>query len=328
LEVEIACENKGQFDVRANGETCWRGYDCNKAIEWCAWLINNVANERAKVLVLHAAAAVVGGRAVLVTGPSGCGKSTLITALALHGAAYMGDDTVAVEGDRIRSNPKPIAIDEQSRAALQRLDQANPELHIRGTVAAPRALGPVVRAGGVAAASVIVRPIYRAGAATSLLPLTPGSAAELLADQSFNFAPNGDTALRTIAAVARRSSAFALEFGDVDEAADAVLAAAANYVLPERRDPPAFTRDGLHVELCCGEALIWDKRSEELHHLSPAATAIWHACADSDDPVFIASVTSGSPTPRVVADVRACIDELRAKNLLPVRPRGRPSMAM
>jgi len=155
------------------------------------------------------------------------------------------------------------------------------------------------------------------------------AAAEILADQSFNFAAHGDLALHAITSIARCSTALVIEFSDIADAADTILEVAANHVMPQRCDPPALTRDGVTFELCGGEALAWDSRAEELHHLSPAATAIWRACEDSDDPHVVAAVVAnGSPTPPVVADVRTCIEELHAKRLLPVRPSGRSSMAM
>jgi energy-coupling factor transporter ATP-binding protein EcfA2 len=327
LEIEIAGGVSGEFEVRANGERCWRGPECDRALEWCVWLVNNVAHERADSLVLHAGAAVVDGRGVLLTGPSGCGKSTLVTALALRGAAYMGDDTVAADGYRIRSNPKPMSIDDSSRRALQELDGTNAELHARSAILAPRAVGPVMRAGGMAAAALIVRPSYRAGAATSIAPLTTAEAAEILADQSFNFAARGAEALHAVASIARRCVAFVLEFSDVGEAADVVLRTAANYIGSEANDPPAFTRDGYDVELCDGEALIWVQRADELHHLSATATAVWRACEITEDAASVAAViTRRAATPEVIDDVRKCIGELRAKGLLPVSARRRPPM--
>ena len=47
--------------------------------------------------VLHAAAVVIGGRAVAVTGTSGAGKSSVAAALALRGAELLTDDVLAVE---------------------------------------------------------------------------------------------------------------------------------------------------------------------------------------------------------------------------------------
>jgi energy-coupling factor transporter ATP-binding protein EcfA2 len=327
LDVAVRRDASGDFEVLANGETCWQGPECDRALEWCVWLVNNVAHERAKMLVLHAAAAVVDGRAVLLSGPSGCGKSTLVTALALRGAAYMGDDTVAADGYRIFSNPKPIAIDHDSRVALQQLDPGNAELHARSAIVAPRGVGPVMRAGGLAAATLLVRPSYRPGAPTSIGPLTAAEVAEILADQSFNFAARAADSLHAIAAIARRCTAFVLEFSDASDAVDVVLNAARDHAVSATHDPPALTGDGLDIEFCDGEALIWVHRTEELHHLSATATAVWRACEDCDDARAIAAmVTHGTATAAVVEDVRSCIDELRAKGLLPVGARRRPPM--
>ncbi|MEG3088498.1 hypothetical protein [Sphingomonas sp. PB4P5] len=53
-------------------------------------------------LVLHAAAVVLPGaaRALVIGGATGSGKSTMLAALLARGAAMVGDDTLAIDGDR------------------------------------------------------------------------------------------------------------------------------------------------------------------------------------------------------------------------------------
>ena len=66
--------------------------------------------------LLHAAALVRAGRALLLVGPSGVGKSTLCLALAARGASYLSDDCVALRrrGDTmvVRGLRRPIGIDD------------------------------------------------------------------------------------------------------------------------------------------------------------------------------------------------------------------------
>jgi energy-coupling factor transporter ATP-binding protein EcfA2 len=330
LDVEIRGGDGADYEVRANGDLCWSGADLDRALEWCAWLVNNAATERASELVVHAAAAAIDGRIVLLTGPSGSGKSTLVTALALRDAVYLSDDTVVVDGrHRIRANPKPIALDQDARAALLELDDHNGELRTGGALAAPRGIGRVMQADRAARASVILRTSYRPGTPTSLERMSPGAAAEVLADQSFNFATLGPAALQSVAAVARRAPAFELEFGDLADAVDAVFDAVGHADALHDEDPPGWSYDDLHIECCSGEALIWNQGAAELHHLSPTATEIWRACQRSEDPEAVAALLRHpSSTPIVLAEVRNCIDELRASGLLSVRPRRRPPMAV
>ncbi len=63
-------------------------------------------------LVLHAAAIVESGRAILVCGPSGRGKSTLAHALETAGCGLLAEDGVALtaEDDRMLAWPGPLGI--------------------------------------------------------------------------------------------------------------------------------------------------------------------------------------------------------------------------
>jgi hypothetical protein len=325
LDLEVrGGEASPGYEVRADAEVCWRGTDREHALEWCVWLVNNRAIAESRNLVLHAAVAAVGERAVVLAGPSGAGKSTLVSALLLAGMAYMGDDCVGFDetGTRLRSNPKPISVDEPAKIALARLDGANVEIRRPGLLLAPSSLGCVLPHGCDAAPVVIVRPHYRPGVSTTVSPLRPADAAELLADQSFNFAARGGAALRTIAAMSRSSAAFVLEFSDLREAVDLVADAVRTHVDDEHEEPVSLLDDDFDVEICGGEALIWDRRAQELHHLSRTATAIWMTYEASASPERIAArVTNTATADRVVVDdVRRCIRELRARGLLPVSP--------
>jgi hypothetical protein len=158
--------------------------------------------------------------------------------------------------------------------------------------------------------------------------MSPADAAEMLGDQSFNFAMLGGAALSRVAAVARHSCAYVLEFSDLAEAVDAVFDAAAHPVAQCPDDPPGWAHEDLQIELCGGEALIWNQGPRELHHLSRTATDVWRACSLSEDPEVVAGAIVGmQPTPIVLADVRRCINELRASGLLSVSAR-RPPMAV
>jgi hypothetical protein len=135
----------------------------------------------------------------------------------------MGDDGVAV-GDCtpcIRSNPKPLSLDKQSRAALasvgaRQLPSATIDL------VAPSELGSVVAIDEERPVRAIVRPSFRAGAITTLTSMSSASGAVLLADQSFNFVDLAETALHAVARLARNAEALVLEFSDLGDAVGAL----------------------------------------------------------------------------------------------------------
>ena len=58
--------------------------------------LNRVLRLQPDVLFLHAAAAVVGGKGLLLAGPKKSGKTTLSTALAARGHGFLGDELSAI----------------------------------------------------------------------------------------------------------------------------------------------------------------------------------------------------------------------------------------
>ncbi len=199
LELDVEFDEGDQvFELAAFGESLFRSPVRDDVLEWIAWKVNSVALERERSeLVLHAAAVARQGRAAIVTGSSGAGKSTLAAGLTLRGMEYMGDDSLIVEGatGQIRSNPKPIALADRSRVALAGLDPTNADLRHARRLFAPAALGAVVAAECPVEPALIVHAAFRPDAPTAVTPLGPAAAAELLAEQSFNFAALGSAGL-------------------------------------------------------------------------------------------------------------------------------------
>jgi hypothetical protein len=97
------------------------------------WLLSHAALtlplveqlKRRGLYSVHAAAAAVGGRALLVAGPSGAGKSTLALALLRAGVGFLGDDMCFLadggDGLRVCAFPDEIDVTDDTAALLPEL---------------------------------------------------------------------------------------------------------------------------------------------------------------------------------------------------------------
>ena len=324
--VVIRIERAGTtdaYDVYANRNREAGAVTPDEAIAWCAWLVNSHAVKHSSDLVLHAAAAAHGTRAVVIAGPSGAGKSTLVAALTIAGLDYMGDDSVAVSATcpRVKSNPKPPALDDDALHVLGVFAGNHDKIRRAGGVVGPADLGRALAVDDARDVALVLRPHYRPGP-TSLTPLDPAEAAHLLADQSFNFATNGEAALGRVAAIARRARAFHLEFDDLGETVETVLAlvgeAAGDTDAIADDRPPARTED-LWVEGVGDAALIWNARTTELNVLTSTATTIWRLASAGLDVESIAQSLArdtGCDPAELVPEITACVADLERGNLL------------
>jgi hypothetical protein len=84
-----------------------------------SWLANLFDGE-----VIHASAAVIDGRALVLSGGSGSGKSTLALALGLAGHPILADDCLLVEGATVHSVFSRAKIDDHSQRMLGLPDSA------------------------------------------------------------------------------------------------------------------------------------------------------------------------------------------------------------
>lgn len=190
---------------------------------------------------LHAAAAVVGGRAVALLGGSGAGKSTLAGALARRGHAVLCDDAacLALDGGAVVAHPGSTRIrlwDDAARALLgdarraRRLcaswDKRALDLHGDAYAAEPAPL----------CALLVLDPEPAAGAPTLSAPLAPAEAlvalvahgyGALLQDATMRAAEFARLARVAGALPVRRLRRGAGGLRDLDALCDAVERAAA-----------------------------------------------------------------------------------------------------
>lgn len=186
-----------------------------------------VLSARDDLLSIHAAGVATPDGAVLLPGRSGSGKTTLCARLLQHGAAYLSDDSVALDhSQRVLGYPKPLGFKGGTWEQFAGPDLADLDFG-QGVQDVwqipPNRLGAsiVTSADPVA----VVLPRFEPGAELRLEPISPRAAAAALVEQTQNLLSFGvPQALEIIGGLAVRAACSAVVYGDAREAAPAVLA--------------------------------------------------------------------------------------------------------
>ena len=215
-----------RWEVHLDGTRLIRTEAASIAFRHLLFEANRQAIDGTPDLVLvHASAAVLDGRAIVMPGPMGAGKSTLVAALVRAGLGYLTDEIVALDPATgvVVPYPKYLSLG----PALAHLVPDLPA-DLRTVVGDQRLVSPeAIRPGAVAPPApprVVVFPRYERGAATAVTRLRPAAALSTLAQHAFHLDHDGPRVLTTLATMVERSSCFEMVSGDVDEARDTLLA--------------------------------------------------------------------------------------------------------
>lgn len=164
-------------------------------------------------LHVHAGAASLEGRAVMVVAPSGGGKTTMIASLVMNGWTYMSDEVVALTRDdnQIHCWPKPLSVKRRGFELFDAITARRVEpldnRAIAGTHVPASSLGCSIASGAEPELIVFLTKQDNVPTATTV---SPASALVRLIEQTMDFERFGDTSLMTLAALCGRCETITL----------------------------------------------------------------------------------------------------------------------
>jgi hypothetical protein len=195
---------------------------------YLTWHVNHqVIATGGRFVLLHAAAASLGGVAVVLPGDPEAGKTTLVAGLVRAGFAYLTDEATAIDPETLQiiPYPKPLSIDRGAWSVLADLAPASGDAlaryctdqwRIRPESFRPDAVGsPVVP-------KLVIFPEYRPDAATLVEPVARSEALLGLLRSTFSF---HDAARRNVEVLGRTlagARCYRLRSGYLNEACQAV----------------------------------------------------------------------------------------------------------
>ena len=228
--IDRAHTSDGGFALYRGGELVSTTSSPSSVLRHLFWDINrNVIDRTRDLLLFHASAVELGGRAVVFPAPMGSGKTTLVSGLIQRGARYLTDEAVAIAPSdlRIRPYPKPLSIDTGSWEVLRDLRpqiDGSLEPFLEAGWYVP---GAAIRNDAIASPCIprfVIAPRYERGVPTHLVPIRRSEALVTLAENCFNITNFGAReSMEILARIVRSSHCYRLTIGELGDACDAVI---------------------------------------------------------------------------------------------------------
>jgi len=215
-----------QVSLWSEGERPFEPYPIHSALPLFEWGSNYLLSQRLNAyLLLHAGVVARDDLALILPAAPGSGKTTLTCALHLAGWRFLSDEFAVIDPDTGEVLPmvRPAPLKNRSIAVIGERDAA---------VLGP--LYPGTRKGDVAhfvpdrdstlarhrraRPRAVMFPRFEAGARLHCEPLDSAAAVMRLGLNSFNYRALGPLGFRAAVELARRTKAWDLRYGDLDEA--------------------------------------------------------------------------------------------------------------
>lgn len=205
-----------------DGEPCELVMEESYVLFHQQWELNRIMLERTRH-ALHAATAVLDGRAVVFVGATMSGKTTCAGWLATHGGSYLGDEVTSINEDgTVTGFQRPLGL--RSGGPLEALSVRDHPLASR--FVSDEHLVPVSSIGGrrhdgsPPRLGAIIFPSVRPGDATALGRLTRAEALAGLCSASPSILANPAATFDVLAAAVRLVPCARLTVGDLDPVAE------------------------------------------------------------------------------------------------------------
>ncbi|MER2553939.1 MAG: HprK-related kinase A [Thauera sp.] len=215
-----------QVTLWADGQRPFEPYPHDCALPLFEWGSNYLLSQRLNAyLLLHAGVVARKDRALILPANPGAGKTTLTCALHLAGWRFLSDEFGVIDADTGELLPmvRPAPLKNRSIDVIGRR---------AGATLGP--LFPKTRKGDVshfvpdrdsflarhrrACPALVVFPRFQAGAALQCVPMPRAEAAMRIGMNSFNYQALGPLGFEAVVALARRTVAYQLVYGELDDA--------------------------------------------------------------------------------------------------------------
>ena len=330
------------WHVRMDGELMMGCEQLGEALHGLIVYVNQrVATARDDLLSIHAAGVATMAGAVLLPGGSGSGKTTLCARLLQHGADYLSDDSVGIDGDgRLVGYPKPLGF------------KAGTWEHFAGTGLDDLDLDegaqlvwqiPPSRLGAASLNSAepvaVVVPRFEAHVPVRVERMSRHAIAGAVLEQSQNLLAFGvPKALGVIGRLAASAPGYTVVYGDARQAAQTVLDLVASdgggmapYEVVRAEAPYGTVSQpfpAADVNALCLEdgALLVHGESGEFAAVDSAGSLIWPLLDGHRSVESIADELAalfGAPRSQIESDVAYWISKLVQTGFL-LSPRGEP----
>ncbi len=213
-------------------------YQIDKDFRLCPILMDEIIKSCHELvsdyLILHSAAAVKNGRAILLPGPKGSGKTTLTMGLINYGYRHLSDEVGSIHHKSIEAVPyqRPLCMLDWSRPFRGEVGKAFKSYRYRDdddTTPAGSKWQYIVPQDGAAISrdsrwkvDWIVFPRYTPNGKNELKPVSTGRAALALMQRCCNEKLFPDGGLSICAELARRARCYTLEMVDLDRACELI----------------------------------------------------------------------------------------------------------
>jgi hypothetical protein len=214
----------GLFELLRDGESIQRPPSPGSMLDWMILDITTEAvTQTVDLVCVHASAAALDGRAILLPAPPEHGKSTTVAGLVRAGWDLLTDEAALFDlrDDLLHPFPRPMMLSEASMEALPGLVDSLPssyegfrrlDYHLTADDLRPGALGSPARV------AFVVFPSYTPGRTTELVPLARSEALMEMVRGTFNMQRVGGMGIETLGRVVRSAECYRLHVGALEPA--------------------------------------------------------------------------------------------------------------